>query len=293
MVTKKTKAKEDELPPIDNGIPAIVEPAVGITKNQDEEFANWFTEMWDRIADTKIDLPSAIPTATIFLILLGAFDIYHYYSLFGINIIPFLEPIELVFSFATLLPTAFYTFVTLILLILIFKTLRGSLLSYFILLIVYLSVLFISMLLGLIFNVNAVDDYLGALLQTALMLPIFVIYGPGWRLKPILKASLVFIVVSVYLGGVGTWKGRQILVDRTHRYDVEVTFESSTVYTNDQLFYIGTTKGYIFFWDSGLGQSVMYPLSDAKAIHIRDKVKVKDLDDYINWVKEFPSQYLH
>jgi hypothetical protein len=246
---------------------------------------------WNKLMDLDFDLTSVTPTLTIGLVLLGAFNVYYYYSRFGIDVVPFLEPTEVVFSFVTLLPLTFFVLLYLFLGIAIVHVLRifGFHNRPFY---IHLSIgMFIGglglLILAYLFNADIFGNYFGIMLLYLFFFTRLIVFDSLGKLRKFPKVALVCAMMIIYLVLQSNWKSSQIVEHKNHQAEVLMKLPNLTIRTNDSLFYIGSTKAYTFFWNAASKKSLVYPLSVIESMEIKDKTERKGFNYLIDELKQY------
>lgn len=224
----------------------------------------------------KIDfneIKEIVPILTIGIVLLGFFNVYHYYSLFGIVITPYLETTEIIFSFSSLFISLIFIF-SLLLVVLLFiiiglevrwikpegnTSIRMLVTLAIILLPIYAFIYFFGSLM-------VVENPLDAVVIHLILLIAVLTIGKVARYKIV----IIFFVYSIcFLAYRNIVDFKKITNELQHSYHVNLKLEDVNLSTSKDFFYIGSTRRYVFFWDSFSKKAMVYPLSDIKWLSVQ------------------------
>jgi hypothetical protein len=239
----------------------------------------------------EIRLVEIIPLGTIILITLGYFNLYSYYSFFGIDITSYLDPSEIIFAFSSVLIRLIY--LTLIVCILYAITLVskdelaarptrivGKIAKVFSLLALPIFFIAVSML---IFLKEVLVDFKGIyLLGTFILLSWMILYRSTithFRNRLLTVAVLVIVYIQMS----NKLKFRNIMDGQVDRMTIQLANE--TILTSADLWYVGATRNYLFCYDRSNKITKVYPTHLIKSISVhRDS---EDSDNRVFFKKFF------
>jgi hypothetical protein len=207
-----------------------------------------------------------VPTITILLILLGYFNLYHFYNLFGIEINKFVDTTEIIFSFssiyleiiASVFAVSFYS------LVFIYgkagfqkirsrfkrSTVTGAHKKRIQFLVLVLELMFLCVLM----IINSRDEEfnflfitfaigLAAFLQINILLEMRILQQP----KVVISIVVLWFILFMVVRNITTMP--TILKERSNCTVVVSKGDSILVQSSDTLRYVGSTRGYFFFFD--------------------------------------------
>jgi hypothetical protein len=229
----------------------------------------------------KIDLgnlATLISVATIGIILLSYYNLVTLYGFFGINITPFLEPSEIIFS---------STFLLIIFLIM------GSTFAFFGLMAPLMKITSIPAetkyprlakikahalpsLFLLTFSVPAVLLMRKVLIDVNGIEYLFMLLIIWYITREKLSNAGSLTVIIVGLIFIISDRNYNHYFDVTNNnpvYEVEIQTEKYHIKTGSDIFYIGSTKSFIFFWDRSTREAKGYSTANIEWITMKKNEK--------------------
>jgi hypothetical protein len=239
-------------------------------------------------ASKKISLQT-ISWVSLSLLLLGIFRLHSYYDSFGVDILPYLETSEIVFSFSNLLIRAIYVF-------LIFCSfsiarinaedvkLNRSFIGIIVLIMSLISVPFSLLVTASSFFTGVIFDWKGIFLLVVFGSFIFVVVTRSPRN---LKSRITIVVAAIiFYIQMDNWMKYSAIVGPKPIDLIEIKMKGSdsAVVTDDHLRLIGITRNCIFLYDLDRKATQVVPRDEVSTMFYRD-TKLTYLEYVFSWAK--------
>jgi len=230
-----------------------------------------------KITGRDLSIPETISIATIGIILLGFFNIYIYYALYDLDITPYLEPSEIIFSFSSLFVNAILLTCFGVVFIVISRFLSvlknpstiGKKIFQAVLVPLIMGILLFSF--GFVFGGNENIGFVLGLAEILIFMAIFVTYLVFLDNKYsfFTKLFIYFFITITYLVIRNKTEVSEIVDYKNPRFEISMNVNDSIVKSGKSFFYIGATKNSIFFWNDTVKKVKSYPRNSIKWIETK------------------------
>jgi hypothetical protein len=224
-----------------------------------------------KLFDTEISLPELLSIITASLIVLGFYNTYSYYFMFGLVITAYLEVSEIIFSFASFYAAMIYMLAIWAVTFLVSRfinTLTSKTQKLWLHIVISIGTI------GLFYLSNVIAPrWIGKGAAIApLEFVIFIIYlacvsvlilffsnAPNVRLST--KVFVLFVLTILMIHQSNLAKFESITQDKQSSHFVEFKFQGHVLRSANDFLYIGSTKNYLFMWDAFSKKVIVYPSS--------------------------------
>jgi hypothetical protein len=228
-----------------------------------------------KIKDQEVELTTLISVGTLVVILLSYYNTVMMYGLFGVNIISFLDPSEIIFSFTQLFVISLLFTVTFLTVSALIATLKDRPVdpeSKFYRFFKYRDHLFTVLFGILAFGLmSMLLDMMGISLRAfERILTIALLLFINMDKKVAQNLKYMFIV-TLFLGFMSERNVRYNTWIRNGKpeFFVEMQTDKYHVVSDQCLVYYGSTKNYIFFWDVTKKQTKVYSTTNLEWITMK------------------------